>query len=48
MRIRYKNISIPENLAKRIDKYIEDNKGLDFRSKAQVVNFALRKLFTSK
>lgn len=47
MRIKYSNVSIPEGLAKRIDKYIKES-DLDFRSRAQVVNFALRKLFTSK
>lgn len=42
---RYVNVSIPSGLADAIDKYIEDNPKLDLRSRAQVVNFALRKLF---
>ena len=48
MRIRYVNISVPEGLAKAIDEYIKKNPKLDLRSRAQVVNFALRKLFTEK
>lgn len=45
---RYVNVSIPEGLAKSIDTYIEQNSDLDLRSRAQVVNFALRKLFSEK
>lgn len=44
----YVNISVPEGLGKAIDKYIKDHPELDLRSRAQVVNFALRKLFTGK
>jgi metal-responsive CopG/Arc/MetJ family transcriptional regulator len=43
---RYVNVSVPDKLAKAIDEYIKDNPKLDLRSRAQVVNFALRKLFT--
>ena len=45
---RYVNVSIPEGLAKAVDKYIKEHPELDLRSRAQVVNFALRKLFTSE
>jgi metal-responsive CopG/Arc/MetJ family transcriptional regulator len=45
---RYINISVPEGLAEAIDEYIENNPKLDLRSRAQVVNFALRKLFEGK
>jgi metal-responsive CopG/Arc/MetJ family transcriptional regulator len=45
---RYVNVSVPDKLAKAIDKYIKDHPELDLRSRAQVVNFALRKLFTKK
>lgn len=44
----YVNVSIPKGLAEAIDKYIKDHPELDLRSRAQVVNFALRKLFTRK
>jgi len=47
-RIKYVNLSIPAGLAKNIDKYIKDHPELDLRSRAQVVNFALRKLFTEQ
>jgi len=46
--VRYVNISVPEGLAKSIDDYIKKHPELDLRSRAQVVNFALRKLFTKK
>jgi len=45
---RYVNISIPTGLAKAIDEYIKRHPELDLRSRAQVVNFALRKLFINK
>lgn len=45
---KYVNVSIPDKLAKAVDKYIKDNPDLDLRSRAQVVNFSLRKLFTDK
>ena len=41
-------ISIPKGLAEAIDQYIKDNPKLDLRSRAQVVNFALRMLFVKK
>jgi metal-responsive CopG/Arc/MetJ family transcriptional regulator len=43
---RYVNISVPDKLAKAIDQYIKDHPELDLRSRAQVVNFALRMLFS--
>jgi len=45
---RYVNVSVPEGLANAIDEYIKEHPELDLRSRAQVVNFALRKLFTKK
>lgn len=42
---RYVNISVPDGLAKAIDDYIKEHPELDLRSRAQVVNFSLRKLF---
>ncbi len=48
MRVKYVNISVPDKLAKAIDDYIKDNPDLDLRSRAQVVNFALRMLFVKK
>ncbi len=48
MKAKYVNVSIPDKLAKAIDDYIKENPKLDLRSRAQVVNFALRKLFTEK
>lgn len=48
MKAKYKHISIPDKLIDAIDKYIKDHPELDLRSRAQVVNFALRKLFTKK
>ncbi len=47
-RIRYVNVSIPDKLAAAIDNFIKDNPDLDLRSRAQVVNFALRLLFRGK
>lgn len=44
MKVRYSNISIPEGLAKKIDKFLKET-DLDFRSRAAVVNFVLRKFF---
>lgn len=46
MKAEYKHISIPKKLVDAIDKYIEEHPELDLRSRAQVVNFALRFLFT--
>jgi len=48
VRARYVNISVPEGLAKAINEYIKKHPELDLRSRAQVVNFALRKLFTNE
>lgn len=48
MKAKYVNVSIPEGLANAVDEYIKDNPGLDLRSRAQVVNFALRMLFVGK
>ena len=45
MKAKYKHISIPDKLIEEIDRYIETHPELDLRSRAQVVNFALRKLF---
>ena len=47
MRARYVNISIHEDLAKKVDKYIEDSK-LGYRSRAEVASEALRRLFGEK
>ncbi len=44
MRARYVNVSIHEDLAKKIDEYIEKSK-LGYRSRAEVVSEALRRLF---
>lgn len=48
MKARYVNISVPDKLAKAIDQYIKNHPELDLRSRAQVVNFALRMLFMRK
>ncbi len=45
---RYVNISVPEGLANAIDNYIKEHPELDLRSRAQVVNFSLRKLFIKR
>ncbi|MDO8508329.1 MAG: hypothetical protein Q7S27_01445 [Nanoarchaeota archaeon] len=42
---RYTNVSIPDGLADMVDEFIKDNPKLDLRSRAQVVTFALRRLF---
>lgn len=47
MRAKYVNISIHEELAKKIDNYMKDSK-LGFRSRAEVVSFALRAIFKDK
>ncbi|MFH1151949.1 MAG: ribbon-helix-helix domain-containing protein [Nanoarchaeota archaeon] len=47
MRARYVNISVHEDLAKKIDEYIQKSK-LGYRSRAEVVSEALRKLFGEK
>lgn len=45
MRARYVNVSIHEDLAKRIDEYIKMSK-LGYRSRAEVVSDAVRKLIS--
>lgn len=45
MRARYVNVSIHEDLAKKIDEYIKESK-LGFRSRAEVVSEAIRILIT--
>lgn len=47
MRARYVNVSIPEDLAKKIDEYIKNSK-LGYRSRAEVVIEALRRLMGKK
>jgi len=47
MRARYVNISVHEELAKKIDEYIKKSK-LGYRSRAEVVSEALRRLFKKK
>jgi len=47
MRARYVNISIHEDLAKKIDEYIKKSK-LGFRSRAEVVSEAVRRLLSEK
>lgn len=47
MRAKYVNISIHEDLAKKIDEYIKKSK-LGYRSRAEVVSEALRNLFREK
>ena len=47
MRARYVNVSIPEELAKKIDAYIEKSK-LGYRSRAEVLIEAVRRLMDSK
>jgi len=46
VKAKYKHISLPDKLIEEIDRYIKANPQLDFRSRAQVVIFSLRKLFT--
>lgn len=46
-RSKYVNVSIHEDLAQKIDKYIEDSK-LGYRSRAEVVSQALRELLNKK
>jgi len=47
MRAKYINISVHEDLAKEIDKYMKSSK-LGFRSRAEVVSHAVRLLFERK
>ena len=46
MRKEYVNVSIPKKAGLAINKFIEDYPELDLRSRAEVVMFAIRKLFT--
>lgn len=48
MKAKYVNVSIPDKLANEVDNYIKEHPELDLRSRAQVVNFALRMLFVKK
>jgi len=43
MRAKYINVSIHEDLAKKIDEYIKKSK-LGYRSRAEVISEAVRKL----
>jgi metal-responsive CopG/Arc/MetJ family transcriptional regulator len=47
MRARYVNVSIPEELAKKIDEYIEKSK-MGYRSRAEVLVEGVRKLIEQK
>lgn len=47
MRARYINVSIPEELAKKIDDFITKSK-MGYRSRAEVVLEALRRLIDKK
>ncbi len=44
MRAKYVNVSIHEDLAKKIDDYIKKSKS-GYRSRAEVISEALRRLF---
>jgi metal-responsive CopG/Arc/MetJ family transcriptional regulator len=43
MRAKYVNVSIPEELAKKVDRYMKDSRS-GYRSRAEVVAEALRTL----
>lgn len=47
MRAKYINVSVHENLAKEIDRYIKNSK-LGYRSRAEVVSDAVRRLINKK
>lgn len=47
MRAKYINISIHEDLAKKVDEYIKSSK-LGYRSRAEVVSEAIIKLIKEK
>lgn len=47
MRARYVNVSIPEELAKKIDEFMVKAKS-GYRSRAEVVIEALRRLMDNK
>ncbi len=47
-KVKYVNISVPDKLGKECDNYIKEHPELDLRSRAQVVNFALRMLFVKR
>lgn len=47
MRAKYVNVSIHEDLAKKIDEYINNSK-LGFRSRAEFISEAVRKVLEKK
>lgn len=47
MRAKYVNVSIHEELAKKIDEHIKNSK-LGYRSRAEVVSDAVRRLIKKK
>lgn len=47
MRARYVNVSIHEDLAKKIDEFIKKSKK-GYRSRAEVVSDAVRRLLDNK
>jgi metal-responsive CopG/Arc/MetJ family transcriptional regulator len=47
MRARYVNVSIHEDLAKKIDEFIKKSK-LGYRSRAEVVSESIRKMLNIK
>lgn len=47
MRAKYVNVSIPEELAEKIDELIKNSK-LGYRSRAEVVSDAVRRLLCVK
>lgn len=47
MRAKYVNVSIPEELAKKVDEFIVKSK-VGYRSRAEVVIEALRRLIDDK
>lgn len=44
-RPKYRNISLPDKLIDKLDKYIKNHPELDFRSRAEVIKYCLRQLF---
>ena len=47
MRAKYVNVSVHEDLAKKIDKYIKESKE-GYRSRAELVSDAFRRLVKGK
>lgn len=47
MRAKYVNVSIHEDLAKKVDEYIKKSR-LGYRSRAEVISEAIRKLLDIK